>query len=201
VRSQDEPGRVAGSDGSRERLFVGVPLPAVLLDRVVGAQEALPPLPGSRLVRPAQLHITLAFIGAADPEAALAARVVVAGVPVDLGGRARLGSYLLLPNARRTRVVSLEVDDEEGTFARLFEHVMAGLERVGVMKREKRPFRPHLTIARLREPATIRPTTECDPVPYPVQSVCLYRSDLRPTGAEYTVLVRTDLGRGPGSSA
>lgn len=183
----------------RERLFVGVPLPEGLLPLVERAQEAIPDVPGLRLIRPEQLHVTLAFIGPVGAPVAGRAREVVAGVPSDLGGLAELGDYLLLPSAGRARVVSLALADRDDVFARLFEHVMGGLEREGVMQREKRPFRPHLTIARLKQPAKIRPTAECGPTPFPVQSVCLYRSDLRPSGAQYTVLVRTDLRTDNGS--
>lgn len=178
---------------AKERLFVGVPLPEPLLPHVQRSQERIPATPGLRLMRPEQLHVTLAFIGAAEAGAGEAARDVVRAVPPDLGGTVTLDGYLLLPSPGRARVIALGFDDAGGAFAALFEHVMGGLERTGVMQREKRPFRPHLTIARLRVPAKLRPMAECDPVPYPVESLCLYRSDLRPSGAEYKVLVRTCL--------
>jgi 2'-5' RNA ligase len=76
-------------------------------------------------------------------------------------------------------------------FARLFEHVMTGLEHNGVMQRAKRPFRPHLTVARLRVPTALQPKSECCEAPYRIESVCLYRSELKREGAVYTVLERT----------
>ena len=185
----------SGVDGVRQRLFVAVPLPEGLLPSVQQAQASLPHISGLRILGREQLHVTLAFIGEVDEEKARAACAVVAAVPTDLGGEGVLDGFLLLPSPGRARVVTLAVRDEEGAFARLFEHVMSGLERNGVMQREKRPFRAHLTIARLRAPAALRPKYECEEAPYPLESVCLYRSELKREGARYTVLERTRLER------
>lgn len=155
---------------------------------VLPAQEALPTDRGLRLVSPEQTHVTLAFIGEAAVEAREAARAVVAGLPQELGGVTTLGEYLFLPSARRPRVVALAVDDPGAVFSELFELVMAGLERAHVMRREKRPHRPHVTIARLRSPTDVRPKSECGRAEFPVESVRLYRSELRREGAVYTIV-------------
>lgn len=188
VRSEDAGVRA-------QRLFVAVPLPEGLLSVVQGAQASLAGIDGLRLLQPEQLHVTLAFIGEVDEAKAQAAREVVAAVPESMGGEGVLSGLLLLPSPNRARVVTLAVRDEDGAFGRLFERVMSGLERAEVMQREKRPFRAHLTIARLRAPAALRPKYECEEAPYPLESVCLYRSELKREGARYTVLERTRLER------
>ena len=172
----------------RQRLFVAVPLPEGLLPLAECAQAALPALPGLRLLRPEQLHVTLAFIGEVGREKARAAEEVVAQLPQGLGGQGLLAGFLMLPSPRKARVVALAVDDREHAFASVFEAVMAGLENAGVMEREKRPFRPHLTVARLRDPGPVVPKSECDEAPYPIESVCLYKSELKREGACYSVL-------------
>jgi len=185
-----------GTGDERQRLFVAVPLPVELEALVRGAQESLPAVPGLRLLKPEQSHVTLAFIGEVDAERAAIARSVVESIPAALGGEALIGRFLLLPSPSRARVVTLELADEQGVFAALFETVMAGLEAGGVMKREKRPFRPHLTIARLRTPGAVRPRYESEQAPFAVQSVCLYQSELRREGAVYTVVCRREFERG-----
>jgi 2'-5' RNA ligase len=96
----------------------------------------------------------------------------------------------MLPSTARARVVTLAVDDYEGVFVRLYEVVMNSLEVAGVMEREKRPFRPHLTVARMRTPGAVRPRFDVRPARFPVESVCLYRSELRREGAVYTVVAQ-----------
>jgi len=182
----------AVTEGS-QRLFVAVPLPRGLLGFVSGCQDLLPKLPGLRLMNEQQFHVTLAFIGEVGTEATAAARGVVGAVPGDLGGVGRIERFLFIPSARKARVVALDISDDAGTFARLFEVVMGGLESTGVMRREKRPFRPHLTIARLRYPGPVQPRSESGQAQFAVESVCLYKSELKRGGAVYTVLERTPL--------
>jgi RNA 2',3'-cyclic 3'-phosphodiesterase len=175
---------------------VAVPLPERLHGLVRRAQEALPVGHGLRLLGPEQWHVTLAFIGEVGPDKAAAARRVLEELPADMGGEGAIEGFLMLPSASRARVVTLEVGDEQGVFKRLFEAVMGGLEGAGVMQREKRPFRPHVTIARLRDPRPVRPRYESEQARFAVQSVCLYRSELRPEGAVYTVGCRRELESG-----
>jgi len=179
-----------GRSAEEQRLFVAVPLPEEVLSTVRCAQEALPSVSGLRLLRTEQLHVTLAFIGQANEGKARAAKEVIGGLSSNLGGEGVLGGFLFLPSVRRARVVALAIDDAGGDFAAVFERVMCGLEAAEVMKREKRPFRPHLTIARLRNPGLVEPKSECAEVAYRIGSVCLYRSELKPEGAQYTVLCR-----------
>ncbi len=189
-----------GTAGERTfRLFVAVPLPPTVLSFVVNAQGLLPPARGIRLVDRAQLHCTLAFIGEANSRGLELAKEVVAGLPGDCGGEAALDGFLLLPSPRRARVVALAMHDDQSVVARLFEMVMQGLEATGVMQREKRPFRAHVTIARLGVPGPVQPTSDCGRVVFGVESVCLFESELRREGAVHTVLVRRDLqgARGP----
>jgi 2'-5' RNA ligase len=200
-REQADETERARSVDERVRLFVAVPLPEGLLPRVRAAQAAVSALPGLRLLRPDQLHVTLAFIGEVGPAAAAAAGKVVAAIPRGSGGVAVMTGFLLLPDPRRARVVALAVDDPAGVMAALYEIVMGGLAGAGVVRREARPFRPHLTIARLRTSAVVQPKVQCESTPYPVSSVCLYRSELSSGGARYTVLGSTefDTDNGPGA--
>lgn len=183
--------RLEGMPGDEKtRLFVGVPLPDDLLPCVLGVQDTLRGLPGIRLMTREQLHVTLAFIGEVGRAKLEAAAHIVENVPQRLGGVAWLAGLLPLPTAGRARVISLAVEDREGVFARLFEHVMGGLEQAGVMQRERRPYKPHLTIARLRVPTAVQLKADYEPARFEVSSVCLYKSELARTGAVYTALVR-----------
>jgi RNA 2',3'-cyclic 3'-phosphodiesterase len=174
----------------RERLFVGVPLPEGLKALVREAQQALPRTNGLRLLPETQWHVTLAFLGEVEPDAGFVARKIVEAVPPEMGGTCRLGGLLMLPSAGKARVAALAIDDYEGAFAQLYEVIMSSLETAGVMEREKRPFRPHLTVARVRTPGPVRPRSDVEPVRFAVESVCLYKSELRREGAVYTVLAR-----------
>jgi 2'-5' RNA ligase len=60
---------------------------------------------------------------------------------------------------------------------------------------QRRPFRPHLTLARVKDridtgklSAALQEIGNFDPVPFRVAELILFRSDLRPRGAVYTKL-------------
>lgn len=186
---------MSGEGGGRRRLFVAVPLPEGVVPFALRAQGLLPKHPGLRLLGRDQLHFTLAFIGDADERKTAAAKGVVEGVPVRSGGEALIDGFLLLPTARRVRVVALNVQDDSGVFGGLFSFVMDGLEAAGVMQREKRPFHAHLTVARVKNWGTVQPTSDCGKTRFTVESVCLYESELSREGAKYTVLARKALTR------
>lgn len=172
----------------RQRLFVGVPLPEELLEFVRSAQAGLLTQAGVRLTRSDQLHVTLCFLGEVGvPETAQATRIL-SEVPCTMGGVVSLGGYVCLPSPARARVVVLGIEDSEGVLLRLFERVASALEHEGLFRRETRPFRPHLTIARLREPRKLGLTADMPRVEFEVRSVCLYRSVLSREGARYEVL-------------
>jgi 2'-5' RNA ligase len=191
----------ASGGEARQRLFIAVPLPSRLLSFVAAAQASLAAAGGLRLLRPDQLHLTLAFLGEVEEAKGAAARAVVDSLPADMGGEGLISRFLLLPSANKARVVALEVVDGEAVFARLFARIMGGLEAAGVMEREKRPFRPHLTIARLRTPGPVQPRYENGQARFAVESVCLYRSELKREGAAYTVLTRAVFGSEDGAKA
>ena len=109
-----------------------------------------------------------------------------------------IDGFLLLPSGERARVVALGVTDETGVLGRLFETVTRRLEEAGVMRRDRRPFRAHVTIARMRRAGRVQPTSDCGQIVFAVESVCLYESELRREGARYTVLARSDLQKARG---
>jgi 2'-5' RNA ligase len=159
---------VVGANERTRRLFVAVPLPQSSIPFAVVAQELLPRARGLRLVPREQMHCTIAFIGQAGSQKTEAAMDAVNRVPADSGGDV------------------------------LFEEVMRGFEAAGVMRREKRPFRAHATLARLKAQGMMQPTSDCGRAVFGVESVCLYESQLSRSGAVYKVLAQKDLQRACG---
>jgi 2'-5' RNA ligase len=139
-------------------------------------------------MRADQLHVTLCFLGEVDIEGFEGADRVVSELACNMAGVVELGGYVCLPSPRRTRVVALGIDDRGGTMAALFQAAARGLEKETGYVRESRPFRPHLTIARLKQPLSLGLTPDTRTVPLEVGSVCLYESMLGRTGARYQVL-------------
>jgi len=171
----------------RLRLFLALRLPDAVLDEVERWQSEQ--LDGVRIVRRELLHVTLAFLGQ-RPASELES---IVGALRDAAGRA--GEICLVPvRYRESRTVGMLVlGDEGGRAALLADDVQERLERLGVYRREGRPWLPHLTVARWRKAPGLR--LEPPPVRTFVPSdAAAYLSRLRPSGAQYEVLQTVALG-------
>lgn len=170
------------------RLFVALELPDPIRESLAAAGAAADP--GAwRAVAAASLHLTLAFLGSRPrDDVAAIARVLdaEAGSPAP---RLRLGGVLVLP-PRRPRVLTIELDDVDGTLAALQRRVSDGLAAAGVYTPEKRAFRAHITVARLRPSARSAPAPAVDlnAAPFAAGRLTLFQSQLHPRGARYSAL-------------
>jgi 2'-5' RNA ligase len=173
------------------RLFVALELPEAARD----ALAAVRPDPEVwRRVAPEALHVTLAFLGSRAPEDVASIEPVVAAEAGGAAPRLELGDVLLLP-PRRARVLTVAVEDLDGTLAALQARVSGALAAAGVYTPETRPFRPHVTIARLR-PRTRPPRDAAltvDRLQFRGEAVTLYVSRLHPSGARYEPVSRAML--------
>jgi 2'-5' RNA ligase len=158
-----------------------------------------------RWVRPAGIHLTLKFLG--DTPGAKVRDVgtdlvrAAASVPpftITMGG---LGCF---PNARRPRVVWVGLQEATGALVRLRDAVEAEVSPLGFPS-ERRPFRPHLTLGRVQRRATKSQVREIGQAVVAASStgtvdemavgaVSYIKSELRPTGAVYTLLSEASLG-------
>jgi len=179
------------------RAFVAVPIPGTpALRAVLGRLGML----GSAVkpVSADNLHVTLKFLGqmpaeqvpeiatimqdAADGETAFTARIV------------GLGAF---PRPERPSVVWAGLDKADGLI-RIADRLEQRLTPLGFL-RERRPFHPHLTLARVRRkpPAELanllqdRQTTEFGSAN--VETIQLFLSEPGPTGPQYRPLATTGL--------
>ena len=178
---------------SKARLFVALDLPQDARDELVEWRASLDH-PDLRLVAPEALHVTLVFLGYL-PEDAIA-RVAATLRPPDAEAP-RLSAVGIKPiPPRQPRLVALDLSDEGGRAGAIQSVVSNALERDGLYEPEKRPFWPHVTLARVRKGARNR-SLEAPPPParsWQAEAVTLYRSTLRREGARYDALERIPLG-------
>jgi 2'-5' RNA ligase len=129
------------------RTFVAVDLPEDLRTRIAEVAQALRGS-AARLtfVAPAQIHVTLAFLGEVEEdrlEAVAAALETVRPAPFELAVGPIVGNSRSSP-----RTIWCPCTDD-GSLAALAGSVGAALEPLG-FPRERRPFRGHATVARVK---------------------------------------------------
>jgi len=142
------------------RLFIAVTPPAATIAFAARAIEGLERSGvAARWTTPAQLHLTLAFLGDDVPDARLAGiaaavdAVAAAAAPfaVEFGG---LGAF---PDARRPRVIWLGVRQGADGLGDLQSALAARLALLGFPP-EERGFHPHLTLGRIDRDRLARPS-------------------------------------------
>ena len=198
------------------RLFFAVELPTEaraeasrVADEMRGCVSAR-----ARFTPAASLHLTLKFIDDLESERiprllASAARKLAAVEPFrvahpevmdflkylgDSKGLALSGSGAF-PSLREARVLWIGVGEGGAQLARIARKLDRSAGGQGV-PRDPRPFRAHLTLARLREPAAL--AVDALPAPdslaFSVGDVVLYESRLSSAGATHVPLTRLPLG-------
>jgi RNA 2',3'-cyclic 3'-phosphodiesterase len=177
-------------------MFVALDLPEPARAALAGWRDAL--VAGRsdlRPVAPEALHVTLAFLGwQPEREAERIAETGFAGIAGVSAPRLACGAVRPLP-PRAPRLFALDLADEEGRATALQAGLSDALEAARFYRPEKRPFWPHLTLARVKRGARAEPLPDLAPPtePFEATRLTLYRSTLRPQGALYEPLARTEL--------
>ena len=179
------PASVEGDE--RLRLFLGLRLPGDAVSALAEwqARELGSALRGGagRLVPPGNLHLTLAFLGS-RPARELSA---ILRALEDSCGRARRPELRVRAYREGRSVGMLVLDDRDGRATELAEDVQARLEQLGVYRRERRPWLPHVTVVRFRERPRLAPALPELGAVVPSDAAA-FLSRLHPSGARYEVL-------------
>jgi RNA 2',3'-cyclic 3'-phosphodiesterase len=176
------------------RLFVAVPLPpeavaacTTLIDEVRRGPLGRVP----RWVQLSNLHLTVRFLGETPPERVTAVAEAVEAAVRDRESfdvvLARAGSF---PDGRRPRTLWLGIERGADELGGLATAVGAAIEPLG-WPPEDRPYRPHLTVARLDAARGGDGTTVADALRAAARD---WRVGFR---ADRVVLFRSHLGGGP----
>ena len=176
------------------RLFTGIAIPPEVTEKLSHVLELLRPTAQIRWTPIYNLHVTTKFIGE-WPEARLQ-EIVHALQP--LGGRAQLTLEVSgigwFPNPHSPRILFAAIKAPE-SLQELAADTESALEKLGIA-RESKPFRPHLTLARIKEAGTplaplrhaIAEVESRSFGSFTVPGFSLYLSKVGPAGSIYTRL-------------
>lgn len=176
----------------RLRLFVALDLPEALREKLSAWRaQAFGERADVRLPADSSLHVTLVFLGyQAERDVGRIAEASFADRPSGFDLRAL--EVVEVPK-RRPRLYAVSLDDSSDVLTRWQAGLSERLRELGVYEPEKRPFWPHVTVARVktrREPAPGPSPQLPEPLtrPFRAERLTLYKSTLRPQGALYEPL-------------
>jgi len=141
-----------------------------------------------------KLHLTLKFLGDIDEKRL---KSLVDAVEETAGQllnfKLQISGTGAFPSPRNARILWLGVRDERGSLPRLNEILETECERKGFEK-ERRNFKPHLTIARLREPPQSKELVgkhlhnDFASIEFAVSEIVIYESQLQKSGSNYSIV-------------
>jgi 2'-5' RNA ligase len=148
-----------------------------------------------RRVPAANLHLTLAFLGARGEDDAAAVGAILTGLARPLGELRTAGALWLAP--RRPHVLTVALGAQEDLSSLHADLVTALTAAIG-FEPDRRPFAPHVTVGRVARGARIDTRHELDPpapeLAFDAGALTLYRSHTGAGGARYEPLARRGLG-------
>jgi len=185
------------------RTFVAVELDESCRKALVSAVDSLRDLAaGVRWVGPGALHLTLKFIGEIDELDLPRAIECLQGAAAAAGPfRMRVAGLSGFPPRGTPRVVHVGVEEPTGALSALQAAVEESLaDGLGIAP-EKRRYIPHVTLGRVKKRSACPTVQEMSAAlerqdfgEVDVDSLVLMKSDLRPSGAVYSVVHHFPLG-------
>jgi 2'-5' RNA ligase len=183
------------------RLFIAIDLSASIrksLSEQIRDLEKILDTSAIRWVKPSAIHITLKFLGETPEHKVERIQSTLTEIaPRFSPFTVQIGTFGCFPNLRKPRVLWVGIQDQTGSLKKIYHELEMEFRKLG-FKAENRPFRAHLTLGRVKKNLnsaaldTLR--SQLGDVRIEelgketVEAICLIRSILRPTGAEYTRL-------------
>jgi len=185
------------------RTFIAIELPEEIKAEIAALQNDLRRARAEvSWTKPENIHLTLKFLGEVEEQllaqverACVEAAQTAAPFSLSLSGT---GAF---PGAKQPRVLWVGLTGGIEEARRLQSQLDERLSSIGFEK-EERPFRPHLTIGRVKSPKGIPgliSRAEAYRLPaltFIARELVVIRSQLHPAGARYTPLVRAPLSVG-----
>ena len=182
------------------RLFVAVDVNDETRAQLSAARESISALIGNARVppriawvNPAVAHVTLRFIGETSETVARAIQDALGAAPLCAPFHVTWETVGTFGGPRHPRVIWVAPTTGAEALTELAERVDQRLDPV-IGRSEERPFKPHLTIARVRDAgrnvawSAALAAVHFTPAVTTIDHVTLYQSRLSPKGPTYTAL-------------
>lgn len=198
-----------GAGAETCRVFVAIPLPEHVKDRIGRAQEQLRaalPAKAVRWSRREQFHLTLKFLGRVEARRVDQLIASVRGACAGFGVlQLRAGQIGFFPDARRPRVIWTRVRDEEDRLP-LLQRAVEAASAGFTSEAPESAFTGHVTLGRCRmirgqgEKVRLLAEAMTDEVfgEWTADRVEIIGSDMQPAGSRYTTLASVPLQSPPG---
>lgn len=187
------------------RTFIAIELPAQIKDHLASLQKILKKSEADvKWVEPANIHITLKFLGEIDEEQLK--KIILIMDQISSNTRrftVTLGSTNAFPNIYSPRVIWMGTEKGNKEIKILAKELEEKIQKIGIPK-EDRAFSSHITLGRTRSglnrakltealQETLKPEDPAQPREFPVIGITLFKSTLSSKGPIYEAIKESNL--------
>ncbi len=187
------------------RSFVAVPIPMEIREHLARLHRSVPHSAGRiKWIKPESIHLTCAFLGDIKEEqvepVTEALGEAAAGMEPFVTCLDGVGAF---PDFRRPRTIWVGYEEGAREVVELKRAIDCALEPLG-FNPEKRPFHPHVTLGRVKQPGNARDLEHAAAewvLPFEnwiTRNVVFFQSELTKHGPDYTPLATIPMSD-PGS--
>jgi 2'-5' RNA ligase len=184
------------------RTFIAIEIPKTVISKIRELQDAIKAYGFKiRWVRAENIHLTLKFLGDIEESkiveiAEAVSKTAEEHSPISLKAKG-IGVF---PGIKRPRVLWVGLAGQLEALVKL-QTTLDENSIVLDFPREKRPFRGHLTMGRIKDRIDVKKLGDAlmafrrfESETFTAGQIILYKSELTPSGAVYTKLVSVSLG-------
>jgi RNA 2',3'-cyclic 3'-phosphodiesterase len=184
-------------DMAKKRIFIAVDLPAAVKERIWLKYSDITDA-NLKLVKKENIHITLKFIGYADTLKVGKIKIAAQKAANKIDAfKFKISKQLsCFPKYDKAKVLYVGIERGAEALELLFKEVEAELEKLFIRK-EKRPYLPHITLARAKLPCNVSEYSK--KISFDIENeigcikLSLFESILNKAGPVYKIIEEYDL--------
>ena len=141
--------------------------------------------------KPEKLHLTLKFFGDTDESHLAEIGKIVEAIAKQMNKfTLQLANKGVFPNQKNARVLWIGIDDANNNLVKINNLLELEVSKIEFTN-EKRRYKPHLTIARLKDSKNAEQLvnkflqTQFEPLEFEVSEIVIYQSKLQTSGSIY----------------
>lgn len=186
-----------------KRIFIAIKPTDTNLSQLISIQQLLENLTNiipknkCRWISPTNIHMTTHFIGVVEDHKIKLIRNLLRDVSNEKKHSQYLEEPVLFPKPTNVRVIGIGSSITTEELQKMYNKITHIIESLR-LRTEKRPFYPHITLARSSSGFSIdkdilRKELEKFWLKFEISNLCLYESKLERTGARYEIIEKFEL--------
>lgn len=184
------------------RAFIAIELPSIIAKSLEEIQNNLKDTANKiTWVKPDNIHLTMKFLGNIETDKAHAIEKILKNIVSQISiGKLSVKGVGAFPTINNPRVIWVGVEDDKNLL-NIYTQLEEGVASLG-FKKEERPFKPHLTLGRIKFlkdkkglKERLEKLADIKFASFIVDSLILFKSELTPEGSLYTKLKEVKLAK------